>query len=94
MVNIFNTVLRSFFRGAKELKEEGEGSEIFSTTKGGTPKKLNRKQGGLLKFEASSVNISIPPPPPLVILNELSLEAFNSRTIFFLRWVSFEYNNC
>ena len=42
MVNIFNTVLRSFFRGAKELKEEGEGSESFSTTKGGTPKKLNR----------------------------------------------------
>ena len=30
-------------------------------------------RGGLLKFQASSLNILIPPPPPLVILNELSL---------------------
>ena len=28
---------------------------------------------GLLKFQASSFEIFIPPPPPLVILNELSL---------------------
>ena len=54
------------------MKEEGGGgSEIFSTTKEGAPKKLNRYRGGLLKFQASSFNIFI--PPPLVILNELSL---------------------
>ena len=35
-------------------------------------KKLNRYRGGLLKFQASSFNIFIPPPP--VILNELSLK--------------------
>ena len=40
---------------------------------GGIPKKLNRWRGGLLKFQASSFNIFI--PPNLVILSELSLSA-------------------
>ena len=38
---------------------------------GGAPKKLNCYRGGLLKFQASSFNIFI---PPLVISNELSLK--------------------
>ena len=50
-------------RGGDEDVEGGGGSEIFSTTKGGAPKELNRWQGGLLKFQASSFNIFIPPPP-------------------------------
>ena len=39
----------------------------------GAPKKLNRQGGRLLKFQASSFNIFV---PPLVILKELSLKDF------------------
>ena len=42
---------------------------------GGALKKLNRKQGMLLKFQASSFKIFIPPAPSLVTLNELSLNS-------------------
>ena len=40
----------------------------------GAPKKLNHQRGGLLKFQAFSFNIFIPPPPTFVISNELSLK--------------------
>ena len=64
-------------KGGSE-KIRGGGSDYLYTLNpkgGGAPKKLNRKRGGLLKFQPSSFNIFIPspPPPPLVILNELSL---------------------
>ena len=62
--------------GGKEMKIlRGELRKFLDTRKGGSenlytlnpkgggaPKKLNRKRGGLLKFQASSFNIFIPPP--------------------------------
>ena len=70
--------LRKFLdtrKGGSEKIRGGGGSDYLYTLNPkarGAPKKLNRKRGGLLKFQPSSFNIFIP-PPPLVILNELSL---------------------
>ena len=54
------------------MKEEGGGgSEIFSTTKEGAPKKIEPLARGAAKI--SSFEFQYLHPPPLVILNELSL---------------------
>ena len=71
-------------RGAlrKLLGQEGGAENLYTSkpTGGGTPKKLNRQQGGLLKFQASSFNIFIP-PPSIVILNELFLRPENLKKV-------------
>ena len=61
-------------RGA--LKKLGGAPKICilqNQKKGGLLKKGTASEGGLLKFQALSFNIFI--PPPLVILNELSLSS-------------------
>ena len=49
--------------GSEKIRGGSENLYTFNPKGGGAPKKLNRKQGGLLKFQASSLNIFIPPPP-------------------------------
>ena len=57
---------------------KGDSENLYTSKRTGgweAPKKLNHWRGGLLKYQAPSFNIFI---PPVVILNELSL-----RTVFF-----------
>ena len=54
------------------MKEEGGGSEIFSTTKEGAPKKIEPLARGAAKISSFDFQY-LHLPPPLVILNELSL---------------------
>ena len=66
-------------RGA--LKKLGGSANLYTSNSTGCGgggwgllKNWTTSEGGLLKFQASSLNIFIPPPPhPLVTLNELSL---------------------
>ena len=53
----------------------GEGLwNFYYQRRGGAPNKLNHWRGGLLKFQALSFKIFI---PPIIILNELSLILIN-----------------
>ena len=66
IIEVFELIYsnKCFFLVAKKHSPSKIGNKFRS-------KKLNRQRGGLLKFQASSFNIFI--PPPLVILNELPL---------------------
>ena len=67
--------------GSEKIRAGGfENLYTFTPKRRRAPKKTEPLARGLLKFQASSFNIFIPPPPPLVILNELSLtrQMFNN----------------
>ena len=48
--------------GSEKIRGGSENLYTLNPKGGGAPKKLNCSRGGLLKFQASSFNIFIPPP--------------------------------